>query len=148
MYLTLDFLYFFFFFFKQKTAYDMRISDWSSDVCSSDLRLRPRPVEGRQLQGRRLQSLDDDEGRRRLALPLLRVRRQDLRRDQGQDRDPRAADQGGRTGRADRRHGAEVEVLSVSFAPARRLRSEEHTSEIQSLMRTSYAVFCLKKKKK
>src|SRR3546814_6022922 len=34
---------FFFFFFKQKTAYEMRISDWSSDVCSSDLRrFRPR----------------------------------------------------------------------------------------------------------
>src|SRR3546814_13847037 len=33
-----DFLFFiFFFFFKQKTAYEMRISDWSSDVCSSDL---------------------------------------------------------------------------------------------------------------
>src|SRR3546814_11902138 len=30
----------FFFFFKQKTAYEMRISDWSSDVCSSDLRCR------------------------------------------------------------------------------------------------------------
>src|SRR3546814_2865374 len=30
----------FFFFFKQKTAYEMRISDWSSDVCSSDLRFR------------------------------------------------------------------------------------------------------------
>src|SRR3546814_4188309 len=30
-------VYFFFFFFKQKTAYEMRISDWSSDVCSSDL---------------------------------------------------------------------------------------------------------------
>src|SRR3546814_2122178 len=30
---------FMFFFFKQKTAYEMRISDWSSDVCSSDLRL-------------------------------------------------------------------------------------------------------------
>src|SRR3546814_7071707 len=30
-------LYFIFFFFKQKTAYEMRISDWSSDVCSSDL---------------------------------------------------------------------------------------------------------------
>src|SRR3546814_1779867 len=29
-----------FFFFKQKTAYEMRISDWSSDVCSSDLRLK------------------------------------------------------------------------------------------------------------
>src|SRR3546814_5002785 len=34
------FLYFLFFFFKQKTAYEMRISDWSSDVCSSDLTLR------------------------------------------------------------------------------------------------------------
>src|SRR3546814_10317190 len=30
----------FFFFFKQKTAYEMRISDWSSDVCSSDLTIR------------------------------------------------------------------------------------------------------------
>src|SRR3546814_976906 len=34
---------FVFFFFKQKTAYEMRISDWSSDVCSSDLRLRVPP---------------------------------------------------------------------------------------------------------
>src|SRR3546814_2522646 len=33
----LDWLFLFFFFFKQKTAYEMRISDWSSDVCSSDL---------------------------------------------------------------------------------------------------------------
>src|SRR3546814_18874144 len=33
-------LCFFFFFFKQKTAYEMRISDWSSDVCSSDLQGR------------------------------------------------------------------------------------------------------------
>src|SRR3546814_9415999 len=33
------FFCFFFFFFKQKTAYEMRISDWSSDVCSSDLML-------------------------------------------------------------------------------------------------------------
>src|SRR3546814_2946263 len=32
----------YFFFFKQKTAYEMRISDWSSDVCSSDLRIEPR----------------------------------------------------------------------------------------------------------
>src|SRR3546814_1611898 len=34
-----------FFFFKQKTAYEMRISDWSSDVCSSDLTLIVRSVE-------------------------------------------------------------------------------------------------------
>src|SRR3546814_10628470 len=33
------------FFFKQKTAYEMRISDWSSDVCSSDLRAWPRLVQ-------------------------------------------------------------------------------------------------------
>src|SRR3546814_18430633 len=39
MFLVLYFLIFFF--FKQKTAYEMRISDWSSDVCSSDLRPRP-----------------------------------------------------------------------------------------------------------
>src|SRR3546814_5318622 len=37
--LILCFLIFSFFFFKQKTAYEMRISDWSSDVCSSDLPL-------------------------------------------------------------------------------------------------------------
>src|SRR3546814_18895549 len=34
-----------FFFFKQKTAYEMRISDWSSDVCSSDLKDRLMPVD-------------------------------------------------------------------------------------------------------
>src|SRR3546814_9331766 len=34
------FIVFFFFFFKQKTAYELRISDWSSDVCSSDLLLQ------------------------------------------------------------------------------------------------------------
>src|SRR3546814_3986770 len=36
----LDCMLFLFFFFKQKTAYEMRISDWSSDVCSSDLQSR------------------------------------------------------------------------------------------------------------
>src|SRR3546814_8105820 len=40
-------LVFFFFLFKQKTAYDMRISDWSSDVCSSDLRGLEAAMEGR-----------------------------------------------------------------------------------------------------
>src|SRR3546814_3922418 len=38
-YILFLFSIFFFFFFKQKTAYEMRISDWSSDVCSSDLDL-------------------------------------------------------------------------------------------------------------
>src|SRR3546814_2547218 len=39
------FFYFLFFFFKQKTAYEMRISDWSSDVCSSDLSFVCRIVQ-------------------------------------------------------------------------------------------------------
>src|SRR3546814_7753876 len=48
-----------FFFFKQKTAYEMRISDWSSDVCSSDLHIaivldRPQPAEGQLLLAHRL----------------------------------------------------------------------------------------------
>src|SRR3546814_17054916 len=44
----------YFFFFKQKTAYEMRISDWSSDVCSSDLGAAsgPLPCEGRGGLGR------------------------------------------------------------------------------------------------
>src|SRR3546814_1826948 len=40
-------LYLFFFFFKQKTAYEMRISDWSSDVCSSDLLVMPASLRKR-----------------------------------------------------------------------------------------------------
>src|SRR3546814_7581326 len=40
--MRLVYAYIFFFFFKQKTAYEMRISDWSSDVCSSDLTTRVR----------------------------------------------------------------------------------------------------------
>src|SRR3546814_7829008 len=50
-----------FFFFKQKTAYEMRISDWSSDVCSSDLVRRPdqstRPT-GRSARGVRCEPRD------------------------------------------------------------------------------------------
>src|SRR3546814_4730501 len=45
-------IYSFFFFFKQKTAYEMRISDWSSDVCSSDLDEKPLPH--RRSQGERM----------------------------------------------------------------------------------------------
>src|SRR3546814_3727024 len=47
-------IYIFFFLFKQKTAYEMRISDWSSDVCSSDLEGRERrEVIGRDRCGAR-----------------------------------------------------------------------------------------------
>src|SRR3546814_7694484 len=52
--LLMDFLLCFFF-FKQKTAYEMRISDWSSDVCSSDL---AEQDHGRRLDGDRQQDLE------------------------------------------------------------------------------------------
>src|SRR3546814_3187129 len=48
------FFVFVFFFFKQKTAYEMRISDWSSDVCSSDLLARFLPRHAREDFGRGL----------------------------------------------------------------------------------------------
>src|SRR3546814_10121335 len=50
-----------FFFFKQKTAYEMRISDWSSDVCSSDL--LPAAVEQAALQRKVLAQIVDDQQR-------------------------------------------------------------------------------------
>src|SRR3546814_4538364 len=100
-----------FFFFKQKTAYEMRISDWSSDVCSSDL--------------------GGDQFLQRSAGEIVRLLELfiELR-------------------------GEIIGQLSVHSLGGHRLatveleRSEEHTSELQSLMRISYAVFCLKKKNK
>src|SRR3546814_10360705 len=68
--------HFFVFFFKQKTAYEMRISDWSSDVCSSDLRVRSaldlakeaRPVGNLgELQERVAADPDDHQARFELA---------------------------------------------------------------------------------
>src|SRR3546814_9655838 len=121
---------FFFFFFKQKTAYEMRISDWSSDVCSSDL----------------------DRQRRRLG----RGRRSGLGRDRHRDnrgRGDRTAHAIRQAGFATRYHG-HIRLFSAVWSIRYRrcayragARSEEHTSELQSLMRISYAVFCLKKKK-
>src|SRR3546814_9764742 len=112
------------FFFKQKTAYEMRISDWSSDVCSSDLLERHRDSGHGQSRRARLQAGD---GRQGGAVQALRRCRRD--RPRTQDRGCRSLHRRGRT------DGAELR------------RSEEHTSELQSLMRISYAVFCLKKKK-
>src|SRR3546814_8691584 len=48
-----------FFFVKQKTAYEMRISDWSSDVCSSDLHAGPIPLDLRRGIGNRVYGCDD-----------------------------------------------------------------------------------------
>src|SRR3546814_5973415 len=123
----------------------MRISDWSSDVCSSDLRgagrpAHPRPVE--RLPQRPRSRLR--RGRRDAARlpgrpgPSLdpRLQRPELSADR-----PTGVVSGRlalATPRLSFRH-----LLPGPIAP----RSEEHPSELQSLMRISYAVFCLKKKK-
>src|SRR3546814_2429480 len=70
--------YRFFFFFKQKTAYEMRISDWSSDVCSSDLTC-PLPVVAQQQQQRERD--EEREGGVQHADPARRDR-QAVERDQ------------------------------------------------------------------
>src|SRR3546814_10044545 len=116
---------FFFLFFKQKTAYEMRISDWSSDVCSSDLML---------------------------GVPLGRV---DVRL--GDSRFPVSAGSGGQWGANSSTAGVYAAFAKLRALVADKLcldpasvvfenRSEENTSELQSLMRISYAVYCLKKK--
>src|SRR3546814_342187 len=64
--MTCDFYVFLFFFFKQKTAYEMRISDWSSDVCSSDLHLSlNRRLQPAVRQGQFLHSSQTSAGHRR-----------------------------------------------------------------------------------
>src|SRR3546814_1957308 len=112
-----------FFFFKQKTAYEMRISDWSSDVCSSDL----GTVRSGRLLLRRRGRRGGDRSCERYA---LRARRRHLYRRYRAWRGARRKDR--------KRYGLHQSGLLDGAASA--LRSEEHTSELQSLMRNSYAV--------
>src|SRR3546814_2868190 len=113
----------------------MRISDWSSDVCSSDLHVAHilfAPLRG-----------DDDL----VAVVALRIGALAfLLRDcvfplcdcGKKAEDARAGEQDPKLCILEFRH---------HDTPPKLRRSEEHTSELQSLMRISYAVFCLKKKK-
>src|SRR3546814_7952621 len=143
----------FFFFFKQKTAYEMRISDWSSDVCSSDLRDTGEAERGRSdhRRGAQQRGLLDLSAARRAARIVRDARAFAGRGPRHQARARR------RAGRRDRRQCRDAQPRRSRRASRFRLsprnrrrkvpRSEEHTSELQSLMRISYAVFCLKKKK-
>src|SRR3546814_6590520 len=109
----------------------MRISDWSSDVCSSDLML-PRP---RALALVARETVERDRERPLIARrPQPRV---DLVERPGRGRHRQRA-----------RHALRQPVVIMNRAERLgAIRSEEHTSELPSLMRISYAVFCLKKKK-
>src|SRR3546814_5569240 len=115
----------------------MRISDWSSDVCSSDLSGDPcdlvtdKGYHSREL----LKGLDGDIWKTRIAEPAppngyLRWHGDEAAQKAVYANRSRLKSAVGR--KAMRKRGEMVE------------RSEEHTSELQSLMRISYAVFCLK----
>src|SRR3546814_8695453 len=111
----------------------MRISDWSSDVCSSDL-----------LADARQQPLVAGFGRHvRNDAVVERGRIQGM-----EDRCRRGAGIAVEHHRSARHARREDGARNGSQLAAAEPRSEEHTSELQSLMRTSYAVFCLKKQKR
>src|SRR3546814_9524774 len=139
----------------------MRISDWSSDVCSSDLVARSYPGIPGFVHAREFTNV----GNENLSRQNTRFIGTDLgqqRIDRGQDLLGLAFHVLGRiAGGFPRKIGdaivndsvrhalAGVDVFDVAHGETPqieiRMRSEEHTSELQSLMRTSYAVFCLKK---
>src|SRR3546814_9165047 len=97
----------------------MRISDWSSDVCSSDLdRVTGRLDEFSPRSKKIHVDIDASSINKNVMVDLAIV------------------------GDA----GSVLEDLLAAWQARKLQRSEEHTSELQSLMRISYAVFCLKKK--
>src|SRR3546814_2614426 len=102
----------------------MRISDWSSDVCSSDLRRTMSPCPPDRLNAAR-------------ALSRISV-------------SPVTSGRGGSLTHGLAAAAVKGPASSAALTATRRkaiaARSEEHTSELQELMRITYAVFCLKKK--
>src|SRR3546814_6835734 len=134
------------FFFKQKTAYEMRISDWSSDVCSSDL-IHPSRNRDGSCHSTGIQRLGalQNFSQSKIAIQTNAMATANKPMDVliGNCSNivtivPQLSCRTPRTSRGARKFSATGKVR----------RSEEHTSELQSLMRISYAVFCSKHKKK
>src|SRR3546814_9198183 len=109
----------------------MRISDWSSDVCSSDLQA-PAPA----VHQLALDVVDGDRPVRAVVEQIV------LLIGPADDEIERADAAAGAAGDPVMK-GIVLEIVGRDFGGD--ARSEEHTSELQSLMRISYAVFCLKK---
>src|SRR3546814_5929505 len=138
------------FFFKQKTAYELRISAWSSDVCSSDLntdaalRTGSEGVPVARHAGALWPAFRTSEARE----PAEHGTRCRCTAEQWTDRQlgshaPRS--QADRTGRGVRYHSPGDRRIRYRQGSRCPCRSEETTSELQSLLRISYAVFCLHK---
>src|SRR3546814_6631793 len=110
----------------------MRISDWSSDVCSSDLKAPTRSSCASSSQSSRYwKSASVSPGKPTTKLERIAM--------------------SGQISRQDRSRSSTLASLAgrfIALSTDGAARSEEHTSELQSLMRISYAVFCLKKKNK
>src|SRR3546814_10280226 len=123
-----------FFFSKKKTAYEMRISDWSSDVCSSDLKAEIEDIIGLDASDAVLTSAKSGIG----ITEVLEAVVKRIPPPKG-DRDAPL-----KAMLVDSWYDPYLGV--VILVRVMEGRSEEHTSELQSLMRISYAVFCLKKK--
>src|SRR3546814_3043055 len=115
----------------------MRISDWSSDVCSSDLVLLAAGEVARQQDVERIGGLEQQLAAEGVVV-LVVVLVVGARAVAGAHVHPAVALALGGV-------HAERSRVTQGVVVAARHRSEEHTSELQSLMRTSYAVFCLKK---
>src|SRR3546814_4338568 len=109
----------------------MRISDWSSDVCSSDLKTRRLPLRY-------------TRSRHRLAVVPSTENMGNSRQRHHRGGFLPSCQQDPHPDRPDREFRSRQDRLALD-AVAHPARSEEHTSELQSLMRISYAVFCLKK---
>src|SRR3546814_8963781 len=138
----------FFFVFKQKTAYEMRISDWSSDVCSSDLIVVKEPVGP--VAAFTPWNFPINQAVRKISAALAAGCSVIIK---GPEETPASCaalvqayiDAGLPAGVLNLVFGVPAEISEYLIPhPVIRKRSEEHTSELQSLMRISYAVFCLK----
>src|SRR3546814_2752415 len=141
----------------------MRISDWSSDVCSSDLghrssrrasaglpALRAAFLAGPRLADGRLVGTDLAAGIGIAIDTAFEVAQQQVVAVAPDDVVGQQGDLAAALGRVDHvlRHGIAGGVAAQALDDIDALlRSDEHTSELQSLMRTSYAVFCLNKQK-
>src|SRR3546814_8130147 len=120
----------------------MRISDWSSDVCSSDL--RATTTDGRQVAVKVLRPGIEKEFARDIETYEWAAAQIEAQGGEIARLRPRLVIETFKRWTA---RELDLRREAASASELAQMRSEEHTSELQSLMRISYAVFCLKKKK-